>query len=165
MKKIDKLTDAQTARIPAFRDAWMRAGLSTEPADRPRAEAGVRLAYEAAGLQPPGRIIWLDSPMAGALGAALLAGAAKVQDRVWTQVWTQVRDQVGAQVWAQVVGQVRDRAVDQVGAQVWTAIPGQHDAGWMAFYAYFAEVVGVPIGSQIRGLSEVALAMGLVVGL
>ena len=128
MAKITKLTPAQVARIPEVRDHWLSVGLSTERADRPRAEAGVRLAYEAAGLAPPKIIIWLDSPMAGAMGAALLTG---------TKV-------AGAQVWA----------------QVYRAVWGQHDAGWLSFYAYFADVLGLASAQRLRGLNEVAQAAG-----
>ncbi|MEO3784470.1 DUF6745 domain-containing protein [Actinocorallia sp. B10E7] len=42
------------------------------PADRPRAEAGVRAAYTAAGLTPPARFLWVSSPAAGALLSVLL---------------------------------------------------------------------------------------------
>ncbi|GAA0963668.1 DUF6745 domain-containing protein [Actinocorallia libanotica] len=41
-------------------------------ADRPRAEAGVRAAYAAAGLTPPAAFVWLPSPAAGALLSVLL---------------------------------------------------------------------------------------------
>jgi len=178
--KITKLTPAQLARIPEVRDQWLATGLSTERADRPRAEAGVRLAYEAAGLEPPKIIVWLDSPMAGTIGAALLSGTkaagAQVRDQVWAQVRAQVGAQVGAQVWDQVGDQVRaqvgaqvgdqvwdqvwDQVGAQVGAQVYRAVWGQHDAGWLSFYAYFAEVCELAAATRLRGLKEVAAASG-----
>jgi hypothetical protein len=40
----DRLTPEQEARLPGIRDKWMAIGLSTDWADRPRAEAAVRLA-------------------------------------------------------------------------------------------------------------------------
>ena len=156
MAKITKLTPAQVARIPEVRDHWLSVGLSTERADRPRAEAGVRLAYEAAGLAPPKIIIWLDSPMAGAMGAALLTGTKVAGAQVWDQVGDQVWDQVRAQVWAQVGAQVGA----QVWAQVYRAVWGQHDAGWLSFYAYFADVLGLASAQRLRGLNEVAQAAG-----
>ena len=184
MAKITKLTPAQVARIPEVRDHWLSVGLSTERADRPRAEAGVRLAYEAAGLAPPKIIIWLDSPMAGAMGAALLTGTkvagaqvraqvggqvgdqvgAQVGDQVWNQIRAQVENQVGDQVWDQVRAQVWAQVGAQVGAQVWAqvyrAVWGQHDAGWLSFYAYFADVLGLASAQRLRGLNEVAQAAG-----
>lgn len=62
--------------LDAVRDEWARIGLAIGRADRPRAEAGVRLAYQTAGIAPPARMVWLDSPLQGMLAAALLAGPA-----------------------------------------------------------------------------------------
>jgi hypothetical protein len=42
------------ALFAAVRDEWISYGLSTEPADRAAAEAGVMAVYRAAGLEPPG---------------------------------------------------------------------------------------------------------------
>jgi hypothetical protein len=137
---ITSLTPQQQERLSHFREEWLRIGLSTEPADRPMAEAGVRLAYEAAGLMPPEIFIWLDSPRQGAFAAALLSGAKfgpEVRDKVRDKVRAQVGAQVGAQVWAQVwhqveaqvraqVGhQVRDKVADQVWHQVWHQVEAQ----------------------------------------
>ncbi|MGY0235631.1 DUF6745 domain-containing protein [Longispora urticae] len=52
---------------------WTEAGLSCAPARRRSAETAVRKAYTLAGLKAPTRIVWLDSPEAGALAVALLA--------------------------------------------------------------------------------------------
>ena len=66
---IEKLTPDQEAALPAVRDEWLAIGLSTEPADRAEAEAGVAEAYRAAGMEPPEIVVWVDSPMAGAIAA------------------------------------------------------------------------------------------------
>jgi hypothetical protein len=151
MKRIEKLSAAQASRLPEFRDEWLRVGLSTERADRPRAEAGVRVAYEAASLPPPSLVIWLDSPMAGALCAALLADTAKagkgVRAQVRDQVRAQVRAQVGAQIWAQVWAQVRAQVWAQVEAQVWDQVGDQvgaqvEDQVW--------DQVGAQVWAQVR---------------
>jgi len=82
----------------AVRDEWLAIALATGPADRPTAEAGVRTAYEQAGLAPPEAVIWLDSPLQAAYAVAMLrlatrqdlhgrlAGAV-ADDPVWNQVW------------------------------------------------------------------------------
>ena len=61
------LTREHLAVVRAERDRWLRVGLSTTPADRPAAAAAVRVAYAAAGLRPPGIVVWMDSPLAGCL--------------------------------------------------------------------------------------------------
>lgn len=58
MPRIEKLTPAQETRLAEFCEKWTRIGLNTDPADRPRAEAGIRSAYRAAGLAEPERIVW-----------------------------------------------------------------------------------------------------------
>jgi hypothetical protein len=66
---------------PAVRDPlaaatakWSGIGLSTLPADRDAAVEAVRAAYTSVGLPPPARVVWFDSPLAGARAAALLTG-------------------------------------------------------------------------------------------
>lgn len=70
-----QLTEAQETAAAAVEDQWLAAGLATGRANRPAAEEGVALAYRSAGLPPPPQIFWLGSPRAGAVAAALLAGA------------------------------------------------------------------------------------------
>ena len=137
IRRLESLTAEQKALLPTIRDEWIKTGLSTEPADRAAAQAGVQKAYEAAGLEPPRLVIWLDSPMAGAVGQAILRDilkkpdqvgdqvGAQVGDQVWAQVWDQVGDQVGAQVRAQVRDQVRDQVRAQVWDQVWAQVRDQ----------------------------------------
>ena len=137
MKKIERLAPEQEALLPSFVEYGLHHGLSTEPCDRPNAEAVIRAHYAALGLEEPRLIIWLDSPYQGAIGAAILAGSKfsgdQVRDQVWDQVWAQVRAQVGAQVrdqvedqvWAQVWAQVRAQVRDQVWDQVWAQVRAQ----------------------------------------
>src|SRR5574341_2542069 len=99
-RRLEQLTPEQEARFAEFREKWLRIGLSTEPADRKRAEEGMRMAYRAVNLEPPRLFLWLRSPFEGAVCAAMLRNFGD-------QVWDQVRDQVGAQVGA------------PVGAQAW----------------------------------------------
>ena len=54
------------------RQRWLGHLYTTAPADRPLAEAGVRDMYIAAEMQPPGRILWLDSPAEAAWTVMLL---------------------------------------------------------------------------------------------
>lgn len=59
---ITKLTPEQKVQLEIYAKKWREIGLSTEPANRPEAEKGVRLAYELLRLKPPQKIIWCDSP-------------------------------------------------------------------------------------------------------
>lgn len=72
MDRLDKLTPEQEAMLPRIRDEWIGHGLNTDPANRPEAEDGVRQAYISGGLEPPKKIIWFDSPLAGAVAQGML---------------------------------------------------------------------------------------------
>jgi hypothetical protein len=54
------------------RTAWIESLFSTEPADRPRAEAGAKALYRALDLEGPRHVFWFDNPSAGAWAAAVL---------------------------------------------------------------------------------------------
>jgi hypothetical protein len=148
---LNKLTPAQEALIPEYRDRFLQVGLSTAPADFGAAEAALRDAYSVAGLEPPKIFIRLRSPIEGAWAAALLSGskfAPNVGDQVWDQVRAQVWDQVGDQVRAQVWDQVRDQVRDQVGAQVWDQVRGQV---WDQVWDQVRDQVGAQVGAQVGG--------------
>lgn len=81
---------------------WRRAAASTSPADRPAAEAGVRLAYRRAGLAEPERIVWADSPL-GAIH--LLTGpegagrrGRSVREEVRNGPWSAERSRLHAEL-------------------------------------------------------------------
>ncbi len=181
-ERLERLTSAQEAGLPAIRDKWIGIGLSTERAERPRAEAAVRLAYRRAGLAEPADIMWTGSPMAGAITAASvtrrrqrpgLPAAAEVRSqvtcqvtrtaskrrgsRVSTRVRTEVMDHVERQVAGRVWGPVR-RQIEQVERPTAGAGYGQHDAHWIAFYDALGQV-GVDV-SPLDGLTEIAAACG-----
>jgi hypothetical protein len=60
-----------------IRSSWLSSLLSTEPADRRRAEAALRNLYAAARPQAlvPAHIFWCDSPFAAAMAIAVLEAA------------------------------------------------------------------------------------------
>jgi hypothetical protein len=158
-KRIEKLTKAQASQLSEFKDRWLKIGLATGPCDRPAIERAADAAYKEAGLEPPRLKIWLGSPLAGAIGAAMLKRGLKISqvgdqvraqvgdqvgDQVWAQVWDQVRAQVGDQVWDQVRAQVWDQVGDQVWAQVGDQVRAQvGDQVW--------DQVRAQVGDQVWG--------------
>src|SRR5580658_7710377 len=75
VKRVDSLTEDQKARFPEWVKRWTDIGLRTGPADRPAFERHVARCYQAAGLDPPKRVVWVSSPfvLAFAAPAAALA--------------------------------------------------------------------------------------------
>ena len=148
--RINKLTPAQESQIAVYREKWLKIGLSTaESGDDPW--PAICRCYEAANLPPPKIRINLPSPMHSCFGCVLLTSA-----QVRAQAWAQVGDQVGAQVRDQVWAQVGAQVGDKVGRSVY----GHHDAGWLSWFAYFAEVCGIKEGERLHGINEVAKSCG-----
>ena len=141
-KYISELTPEQKSRFQEFIDKWKMFGLCTAPADRERAEEGVREAYAAAKLPAP-RVVWCSSPMAAAITRAIVLEAIK-----------------SPQPGASVSDSVRDSVSDSVRDSVWNSVGeagyGQHDASWIGFYNFFREVCGLTeITEPIQGLTKI----------
>jgi len=122
---IDKLTKEQEARLPEFRDKWLRIGLCTAPIDREKAGAAVSFMYKCGGLKPPKEIIWTTSPLANAIICSYIKDK-NVRASVWDSVLDSVRDNVfdnvfdsvGASVFDSVRDNVFDNVFDSVGDSV-----------------------------------------------
>lgn len=134
--KIEKLTPEQEARLPEFRDKWLAHGLSTQPANRPMAEEGIRKAYLAGGLTPPDTIVWAESPVAALkeIAKAEFAeqGKTKYTDK---ELWNQAKQYIQS------------------------ACFGQHEAAWLAFYD-FMSYLGVSGPEKLEGLMLIAQSAG-----
>ena len=170
---IEKLTPEQIAKFPDYVREWTAYGTSTEPADKPRAEAAIRTMYEIAGRNPP-QIIWCDSPLSMILTKLCIEKMPKgVWDSVWASVGDSVRasvrdsvrasvgDSVGDSVWDSVWASVRDSVWDSVWASVGDSVYGQHDASWLAFYRFFRDECGLSEQTEkLRGLWELCQSCG-----
>ena len=188
-RKIEALTPAEIARFPEFVEKWKRIGLSTEPADRPAAEAAIHEMYRLGGKASPQRIVWCGSPLSMGLtraivldktmmkrvaAAARAAGAktmaepgASVGDSVGASVWDSVGASVRASVWDSVGASVWDSVRDSVWDSVWDSVSyqnciyGQHEAGLLAFYDFFRTVNGlVAETDKIAGITAYAQCAG-----
>ncbi|MEW2140150.1 DUF6745 domain-containing protein [Streptomyces sp. NPDC005409] len=121
-------------------DGWRAVAAATGPADRAAAEAGVRLAYRAAGLAAPDRIVWADSPRAavGLLGdpdgpwgshargrsvraevrsAPWAAERARLHERLGPRGWGRRWALTGARLWEnteRLAGRIRTGLVEQL---------------------------------------------------
>jgi hypothetical protein len=91
----DGFTPDEGALVAAVRDEWMAVGFGAGTTDRAVAEAGIRLAYRSAGLAPPARVVWLGSPLRGAVAAALLAAPRLLKNA--GPLGRAVADELGAQ--------------------------------------------------------------------
>jgi hypothetical protein len=141
---IKKLTKKQISKFPEYVDYWTKVGLSTEPADRPRAEKAIKEMYKVANLDEP-KIIWTGSPLSSGITYGILKNNKNldsVRNSVWESVWDSVRDSVwdsvrksGGEsvrdsvrnsvrnsVWDPVWDSVRDSVLTSVGDSVWNSV-------------------------------------------
>ena len=168
--------------MSAIREAWIAIGLSRAPADRPRAEAAVRVTYRRAGLPDSVRIIWAASPMSGAVIArSLLRGSTTsrvgldIAGPAACRLWTMIQGLKSADAFAlraQVVQPISARVTEAIWRPIKhelaralgrpSAIPaaayGQHDAPWLAFFDVLAES-GVDV-AEMESLIEIARSSG-----
>ncbi|HEY4027211.1 MAG TPA: hypothetical protein VGO86_12340 [Candidatus Dormibacteraeota bacterium] len=99
--RLDRLAPAHEAKLEALREEWRAVGLATGPADRRRAERGMRAAYLAAGLPPPQLFLWVRSPLEGVLGTMHLTVTSRegeadpVRDRLAATLRAAYLDLVG----------------------------------------------------------------------
>ncbi|HVN67792.1 MAG TPA: hypothetical protein VMT55_05415, partial [Candidatus Sulfotelmatobacter sp.] len=126
MPKIEKLTAEQIAKFPEYVERWTKIGLSTEPADRPRAEAAIHKIYKTGGLPSPKTIVWCSSPLVAVLAINCLRNFTdeKIKKLIGTKVnkdasvSASVSDSVRASVLASVLASVRDSVSASVRASV-----------------------------------------------
>ncbi|MFI2762068.1 DUF6745 domain-containing protein [Streptomyces echinatus] len=140
---------------------WRAWAASTAPADRERAEAGIRTAYRRAGLPEPERVVWAGSPCEGVrLVRALPDKGRSVREAVRSAPWARERrrlhDELGAAGWAAhwsatggrlwnhtqaLVDRIRAGVPAELGEDaevrlaLLDAVLGQHDAPWLAALA------------------------------
>jgi hypothetical protein len=119
-----RLEAGQLATLAEVAGDWGAAVLAVGPTDREAAESGVRQAYQAAGLAPPGRIVWLASPLAGAVAVTLLTG---LDAEVVTPGpdWERVRDEVGRQGQPAAPGRVGSPVRPWIGPLLWSEVRAQ----------------------------------------
>ena len=106
------LTPEQTAALARYRARWAAIRRSTAAADHSAAEEGVKLAYGAAGLTPPARIVWCESPRTMSEAACVASRTdgcnvkSRLVDRVRRQVTARLRGRVHQRLQAAVEREV-----------------------------------------------------------
>ncbi|MEV0182027.1 DUF6745 domain-containing protein [Streptomyces sp. NPDC050625] len=100
MSNVDSATELGT-RAGVFEETalWRACAAETTPADRERAERGVRLAYRRAGLPEPERVVWAGSPReAITLIRGLEDTGPSVREAVRTAPWAAERGRLHAEL-------------------------------------------------------------------
>lgn len=170
MSKITSLTEEQKAQFPDWVKRYTETGLSCEPADKPRAERGVRAHYACAKIECPETMVWVSSPLvisiASPVAAYLIENGRPVSrgalggviDKTFSSVSPDIRAAVvAAVVAAGATGEGEGRNTDIVRALRQAVSTGwsRHNGGawWISFVAwatFMRDVLGcdIPIGPR-----------------
>ena len=159
-KTIVKLTAEQKARFPEFTKKWIDIGLSTQPADRMRAETAIAGLYRLSKLKEP-RVIWLPCPISAALSAVFYAkliqhrldpGKKKPVD---SAVRSAVRSAVYSAVYSAVGSAVGSAVYSAVGSAGKSFFGGSiYNTGYAACADYFNEVCAIAIDRNFLEMME-----------
>jgi len=165
-----KITLAQWQRFQEEREKYLQLGLQTGPADRPRAEAGVRAAYRERGFDEPKEILWARSPHEGLLMVSQrkLNGQFRDQfrdqldDQLWSQIMAQLTAQLEDQLWSQLRVQLWDQLRNHLWVQLRGQLPcyGQHDLCWLGYYQAIKDVLELKTDADAGPQIEVAVSSG-----
>ncbi len=159
------LTSDQRAATDKLRDSWMSQALSTDRCDRPTAEAAVRDAYTAAGLDHPPLTIWMDSPLGGVVAKAVLREHLfkpakdnhQLRDQLRGQLGDQLRDQLWDQLRSQLRGQLRGQLRDQLRSQLGDQLSGHIDPWfqpyWLSLYTRALDIAGLPTSHKLESMA------------
>jgi hypothetical protein len=118
MKRIDKLTPAQEARLPEWREKWIQIGLRTGETDWETFDKYMPVCFEKAGIPYPKNVVRVSSPLVGALAASIANRTLNSKDKTGA---------VGDAVGDAVDGAVGDAVDDAVDGAVRDAVRGAVD--------------------------------------
>ena len=136
---IESLTPEQESYLTVFRKKYLDAGLSTEPANRPRAEDAINAVYRRIGKEPV-PIIWVASPLTASILMFIMGNVASLR----ASLWASLGGSLGDRLW----GSLRASKIPAQTTYWW----GSMDLYWIAFYQFCA-YIGVQYQSEtVNGL-------------
>lgn len=169
---IESLTKEQEEKLAVYRDKWLAYGLSTEPADRPRAEQVIVDVYKEGGLKAPPIVVWMDSPWEGVLAATKLEEATNevISGMGLKSVWDLNSEGARKEASAMVKGKldVMIKGISKADGKTWENVRsqvqrcgyGSQDASWISYYDYMGEVLGLECCDRLKPLIELSKVSG-----
>ena len=138
MKKIEKLSVEQEARLPEFRKEWLTTGLNTDPCDRQATEKAIKGIYEWCGQKAPEKFIWMDSPLGCQIFLNLFKNCSKTKieetdmwanlgdnlaanlgDKLWAHLWDNLAVNLAAHLEDNLAANLGDNLAANLGDKLW----------------------------------------------
>lgn len=134
IKKIEQLTPEQEAMIPAYREKWIKIGTCCDPCNFEESKKYAKMAYKAAGLKCPNKFYLVDSPIAAAeLEVKLTNEHNKLDKKAYNN---DIYRALNSQIY------------------------GYHEAGWLSYYDFMWNEVGIEECAKLEGLIGLAKNCG-----
>ncbi len=159
--------------MAAYAQRWTEIALSTDPADRPRAETAVRDIYRHGGLEPPATIVWCGSPLsmmlaqavvtarltAGNVAASVDSARGTVWESVWESILKSVRDSDGEGAGDNVRFSISWSIVNSVHMSIQHT--GRSNAPWFRIWGTVGDRVSLRVGASVQHRIRAALRDGV----
>jgi hypothetical protein len=127
--KITKLTPEQEKILPQFREEWLRWGISTDRADRQKAESAILKMRQRIGVDEKPIFVWVQSPLAGCLAIHFLGsdefreGSRKfIQASLGDSLGDSLRDSLQVSLQVSLWDSLGDSLVDSLRASLWDSL-------------------------------------------
>jgi hypothetical protein len=164
-----ELTKEQEARIVEYREKYWNQAISTDRADKPRAEAAAQKLAEIGGVKNP-KIIWVSSPDEGdticksfrnslsdslrnslwnSLSDSLVASLKhplwnslikSLQMSLIDSLWNSLRDSLWNSLW----NSLRASLQNSLNYSLWGSFRNSlRDSNWLCFYTYGVEILNI----------------------
>ncbi|MCX5559178.1 hypothetical protein [Streptomyces sp. NBC_00038] len=145
------MTAAVKERVVGECEGWLRAGLSIEPCDRAGAEAAVVARYRAHGLSAPETVVWMDSPLGGALASWVLRHGFehRVDGRLFTDADAGPPRQLAPEFAEQVERQLREQLAPGAGGHARPMLAGPFGDALVDAQKALVEALGAPLRDML----------------
>jgi hypothetical protein len=138
--KIERLTKEQKSKIEEYREKYFGQAVSTEPADRARAEVAALKIAKIAGVEISS-VVWVDSPKQG--------------DSLRGSLWDSLRDSLRDSLGDSLGDSLRDSLGDSLGDSLWDSLGDSlrdslGDSLWDSLGDSLRDSLGDSLGDSLR---------------
>jgi hypothetical protein len=130
---ITELTKKQEAKVTEYKNKYFNQAISTDRADRPRAEAAARRLAEIGGIKNP-KIIWVSS--LDERDTICKSPYATLRNSLWDSLINSLRSSLNHSLRDSLRDSLIDSFIDSL-------LGSLCDSGWLCFYTYAVEILKI----------------------